>query len=87
MAIRRHIHVSPYHYCGICGSRSDLRTMVRQRGILVDTTHSGCYDNGIGMGDRDAAIARALSKETRELQPDKKLTDIPQTDEDVSFAI
>ena len=83
------MHVSPKHFCGICGWESNLNNMVRQRGILVDTTHAGCYDAGSYVGERDKEIARlqqqwGLKPEPR---PHSLLVDATDQEDEVNFNI
>lgn len=89
MALIRGYMSNKYHYCGICGDRTPLGQMQYQRGVLVDEK---CVDNGSfpSIGDRDREIARLLASYTdsRELQPDRMLTEATlQQEDDVSFKI
>lgn len=84
----RGMGVSPYHFCGICGVRSRLSEMSWQRGALVNTYHSGCWDNGVALNERDARIAQIVANPNEELQPHPKLTQpTSPAEEEVSFSI
>lgn len=81
---------NPWHYCARCGTKTHIKEMVWQRGLLLCTTKD-CVDTGEYplVGQREAAIAHALEVPTQELMPDPKLTE-PQTagssvDDDISF--
>lgn len=78
-----------YHFCGICGDRTPLAQMKYQRGILVDEK---CMDKPPfpSNGDRDLEISRLLASYTdsKELQPDRMLTEASvQQEDDVSFKV
>lgn len=91
MALIRGYMQNKYHFCGICGDRTPLAQMRYQRGILVCVQK--CLDTGVfpSIGDRDREIARLLSTYTdsKELQPDRMLTDgsVQQDEDDVSFKV
>lgn len=76
---------SPYHYCGRCSVRRHLSEMEWQAGVLVCNTGQ-CRDTEI-VGTHEAAIAKALAKESKEGQPDDKLITPPDsmTSEDIVF--
>lgn len=90
MALIRGYIENKYHFCGLCGDRTPLAQMKYQRGILVCVTK--CLDTGVfpSLGDRDREISRLLASYTdsRELQPDRMLTEATlQQEDDVSFKI
>jgi hypothetical protein len=90
MALIRGYIENKYHYCGICGDRTPLAQMRYQRGVLVCVQK--CLDTGVfpSVGDRDREIARLLGTYTdsKELQPDRMLTESSiQQEDDVSFKI
>ena len=79
-----------YHYCARCGDRQPIADMTWQNGSLI--CNRKCLDTGVFpvKGDRDKERARleASYVNSRELQPDRKLTESSlQQEDDISFAI
>lgn len=74
-----------YHLCGRCGVRYPLSELTWQNDVLV--CYANCYDTMLAE-QRDAELARkeAQAGESRELQPDFKITDGVTLDvDDISF--
>lgn len=76
---KRSWHVGPYHNCARCDDKKHISELEWQRGLLLCTTGNKCLDTGNDgfplVGQREAAIASYLERQTNELQPDPKLTD------------
>ena len=63
-----------YHICSRCNRRMPLSEMSWQYGLLV-CQWSDCIDTAV-IGSRDLAVARAMTVDRKELQPDPKLYNV-----------
>ena len=63
-----------YFTCSRCGRRMPLSIMSWQYGLLV-CQWTDCIDLAV-VGSRDLAVARAMTVDRKELQPDPKLYDV-----------
>jgi hypothetical protein len=63
-----------YSTCYRCGRRMPLGIMRWQYGLLV-CDWTDCIDLAV-VGSRDLAVARAMTVDRHELQPDPKLYDV-----------
>lgn len=61
-----------YFNCQRCGFRQPLSKMIWQNGLLICSV-TNCIDTRI-VGSRDIDVARAVSVNRHELEPDPKLT-------------
>lgn len=68
----RTFHQSPHHFCARCGTEQLLSNMSWQQGLLLCNKNK-CTDTEL-VGAREAAIARALEVDLKELVPDDKLS-------------
>lgn len=75
-----------YHNCNRCGVRYPLSQLTWQNGILV--CYANCYDTML-KEQRDAEMNRKTmqAEQSRELQPDYKITDAAQIDVDDVFFV
>lgn len=72
MPLWRSQRTNVYHECQRCGFRQPLSKMQWQNGMLVCKV-TNCVDTAI-VGQRDLQVAKAVSVDRKELQPDEKLT-------------
>lgn len=75
-----------YHFCDRCGVRYPLSQLTWQNSILI--CYANCYDSQIPE-QRDAEMNRKVmqAEQSRELQPDYKITDAAQMDVDDVFFV
>lgn len=75
-----------YHYCDRCKVRYPLSQLTWQDGILV--CYVNCYDSQLPQ-ERDAEMDRKIAQagQSRELQPDFKITDGTQMEVDDVFFV
>lgn len=72
MPLYRSQQTNIYHFCDRCGFRQPLDKMRWQNGKLV-CKPTNCVDSAI-IGTRDLNVARQVSINRHELEPDRKLT-------------
>lgn len=71
MPLLRNQRSAVYHICARCGTRQQLDKMVWQNGKLFCKPEN-CVDTAI-QGSRDLNVARQVSINRHELEPDPKL--------------
>lgn len=74
MPLWRGDHEYVYHICSRCNRRMPLDSMRWQYGLLV-CEWSDCIDVAV-VGSRDLAVARQMTVDRKELQPDPKLYNV-----------
>lgn len=83
-----HRHIGgDWHFCARCGWKTQISELQWQQGSLI-CNRSWCDDgkSALGLlGSRDADIARRVEYATSDLQPDPKLSQPNEPDEDVAF--
>lgn len=74
MPLYRSQRANVYHLCMRCEDRYPLSQMAWQNGKLLCLAK--CYDRGVNpiVGTRDIKVARAVSLNRHEMEPDPKLT-------------
>lgn len=81
---KRHIG-GDWHICARSGMRCQISEMVWEQGSLIWSKYAdGNATLGL-LGARDADIARRIEYATSDLQPDPKLSQPNQPDEDLYF--
>lgn len=75
-----------YHQCSRCTVRYPLSQLTWQNGLLV--CYANCYDTQLPE-QRDSEMNRKVmqAEQSRELQPDYKITDAAQMDVDDVFFV
>ena len=84
--LRGHRHIGgDWHFDARSGWKTQISDMVWEQGSLVSNRfRDGGSPLGL-LGSRDADIARRIEYATSDLQPDPKLSQPNQPDEDVAF--
>jgi hypothetical protein len=81
---KRHIG-GDWHFCARSGMRCQISEMVWEQGSLIWGKYAdGQAELGL-LGARDADIARRIEYATSDFQPDPKLSQPNQPDEDLYF--
>lgn len=84
MSGRRSKDGTPWHYDALFGIKTKMNNLDWQRGLLIADKDR---DTMI-IGEREAMIARILSEDSTELQPDSKLLEPTSSDEDdINFTL
>lgn len=71
-----------YHQCYRCGRRMPFSQMRWQLGLLV-CSWSDCIDTAV-VGSRNLAVARSVQIDRHELQPDPKLYQVKDPQQDLN---
>jgi len=84
--LRGHRHIGgDWHFCARSGWKTQISDMVWEQGSLISNRFAdGKSVLGL-LGSRDADIARRIEYATSDLQPDPKLSQPNQPDEDLYF--